>query len=116
MNWPSCWIQDNGSSQTLGTSAKEDASSSRISSSQVATAQGPVEESAVVATSSIFGGAKPVNTAAREREIEERLRKEKLEKEKERQAAAAAAAVAEATASSPSLTNQDGSVNQSQNQ
>lgn len=42
----------------------------------------PVEESSAVATqSAIFGGAKPVNTAVREREIEEKL-KEAKEKEK----------------------------------
>lgn len=46
----------------------------------------PVEEAgANVVQSSIFGGAKPVNTAAREREIEERLKeKEKERAEKER--------------------------------
>lgn len=33
--------------------------------------------SEAVSSSSIFGGAKPVDTAAREREIEERLAKEK---------------------------------------
>ena len=55
----------------------------------------PVEESAVAApvakteaaassasSASIFGGARPVDTAARERAIEERL-KEKREKERE---------------------------------
>ncbi len=55
----------------------------------------PVDENTAVnvaaASSSIFGGAKPVNTAAREREIEERLKRERAA-EKERQAAAAAAA------------------------
>lgn len=44
-------------------------------------------------SSSIFGSAKPVNTAAREREIEERLKKE-------REAAALAAAAAAAAANS----------------
>lgn len=41
----------------------------------------PVEESnAPVASSSIFGSAKPVNTAAREREIEERLKDKQVSK------------------------------------
>jgi len=79
----------------------------------------PVEENTPVATSSIFGGAKPVNTAAREREIEERLKKERalaLEKEKERQAAAAAAAEASSPPPPhPAAADQDDSVNQSQN-
>ena len=60
----------------------------------------PVEESKIDSgekSSSIFGSAKPVNTAAREREIEEKLKKDRLEaerlekerreKEKEEQAA-----------------------------
>ena len=33
----------------------------------------------------VFGGAKPVDTASREREIEERLRKENEEMEKRRE-------------------------------
>lgn len=38
----------------------------------------PLEESAgQVGSAAIFGGAKPVDTAAREREIEERLAKER---------------------------------------
>ena len=45
----------------------------------------PVEETgANAAQSSIFGGAKPVNTAAREREIEERLKEKEKAAEKER--------------------------------
>ncbi len=44
----------------------------------------PVEEVGApipAASSSIFGAAKPVNTAAREREIEERLKEKQLPKE-----------------------------------
>lgn len=39
----------------------------------------PEEPAAPTPQSSIFGGAKPVDTAAREKEIEERLEKEKGE-------------------------------------
>lgn len=42
----------------------------------------PVEEvNAPVGGSSIFGSAKPVNTAAREREIEERLKEERAKQQ-----------------------------------
>lgn len=42
----------------------------------------PVEEAnAPVGGSSIFGSAKPVNTAAREREIEERLKEERAKQQ-----------------------------------
>ena len=39
--------------------------------------------SSAVSSPSIFGGAKPVDTAAREREIEEKLRKQREKKEEE---------------------------------
>ena len=55
--------------------------------------------------SSIFGSAKPVNTAAREREIEERLKKE-------REAAALAAAAAAAAASASSEENKTSSAHE----
>lgn len=42
----------------------------------------PVEKPAAPSSAAIFGGAKPVDTAARERAIEERL-KEKQMKERE---------------------------------
>ena len=40
----------------------------------------PLDESQPTSTSSIFGGAKPVDTAAKQREIEERLDRENCPK------------------------------------
>merc|ERR1711994_971864 len=42
----------------------------------------PVEDEGSGASSSIFGGAKPVDTLKKEQEMEERMKKEKEEKEK----------------------------------
>ncbi len=50
----------------------------------------PLEESAATpaATSAIFGGAKPVDTASKEKEIEQKLLKEKEENDRKRETAA----------------------------
>ena len=70
----------------------------------------PIEDaSSNVVQSSIFGGAKPVNTAAKEREIEERLKIKAEREAAERAGAAAAAATNTETEKSENQPDQDSS-------